>query len=563
LAAPFRIRTLFKEEVQMKSRGIFTIMLGFAGLASAQNPVVNANGVVNVASFAFAGLPNGDIAPGSMVVIFGSNMGPATLQQAATYPLPTSLGGTSVKVTSGGTITDAIINYTSAGQIAAIIPSNTPTGNATLTVTYNGKASAPASFKMVPNSFGVFAANQGGSGPGIIANAASKVFGLNSAANPGEAAVIWGTGLGAVTGNEAAGPLPGDMSSIPVEVYAGGVKAAVTYRGRSGCCAGVDQITFTVPAVTGCRVPVTLKINNVVSNYTTMAIAAAGTRTCSDAGGPSAADLQRFSVNGAAIGAVILTRIGSSITVPFVGTITNNSDVGSASFFKYSADQLNTSQNPFNTTTVGACTVSFFKGSTSVSADPILPLALDAGASISVSGAGGTKQLPKLTAGGFTTYSGALSSPTGTGYLEPGTFTISGPGGANIGAFQTTLTVPAVLTWTNMDNVVNINRATGQLITWTGGDPAGTVSIIGSSTSGTAADSVGASFICTAKASDGQFTIPPAVTLSLPVSPTVQGVPTGSLLVGTSTAVKSFTASGLDMGFALATVDALKTLSYQ
>jgi hypothetical protein len=120
-----------------------------------------------------------------------------------------------------------------------------------------------------------------------------------------------------------------------------------------------------------------------------------------------------------------------------------------------------------------------------------------------------------------------------------------------------------VLTWTNMDNVVNISRAAGQLITWTGGDPAGTVSIIGSSTSGTAADSVGASFICTAKASDGQFTIPPAVTLSLPVSLTVQGVPTGSLLVGTSTAVKSFTASGLDMGFALATVDALKTLSYQ
>jgi uncharacterized protein (TIGR03437 family) len=537
-------------------------MLGFAGLASAQNPVVNTNGVVNVASFAFAGLPNGDIAPGSMVVIFGTNMGPATLQQAGTYPLPTSLGGTSVKVTSGGTITDAIINYTSAGQIAAIIPSNTPPGSASLIVTYNGKASAPASFKVVSNSFGVFAANQGGSGPGIIANAASKVFGLNSAANPGEAAVIWGTGLGAVNGNEAAGPLPGDMTSVPVEVYVGGVKATVTYRGRSGCCAGVDQITFTVPAVTGCRVPVTLKINNVVSNYTSMPIAAAGTRICSDAGGPSAADLQRFSVNGASIGAVVLTRLGTSVTVPIVGTTTTNSDVGAATFFKYSADQLNTSQNPFNTTTIGACTVSFFKGSSSSASDPVLPLTLDAGTSISVAGAAGTRQLTRLTAG-LTTYSGALSAPTGPGYLEPGTFTISGPGGANVGAFQTTIAVPAVLQWTNMDNVVNINRAAGQLITWNGGDPAGTVIIIGTSTSGTAADSVGATFLCTAKASDGQFTIPAAVTLSLPVSPTVQGVPVGSLLVGTSTAVKSFTASGLDMGFAVATVDALKTLSYQ
>jgi uncharacterized protein (TIGR03437 family) len=547
-----------------KSRWVILAALGFAGVAAAQNPAVNANGVVNVASFAYAGLPNGDIAPGSMVVIFGSNMGPATLQQAGAYPLPTSLGGTSVKVTSGGTATDAIINYTSSGQIAAIIPSATPAGSATLTVTYNGKVSAPASFKIVPNSFGIFAANQGGSGPGIIANANSKIFGLNSAANPGDAAVIWGTGLGAVNGNEAAGPLPGDMSSVPVEVYVGGQKAAVTYRGRSGCCAGIDQITFTVPNVTGCRVPVTLKINNVVSNYTSMPIAAAGGRTCSDAGGPSAADLQRFSANGASIGAVVLTRINTSVTVPILGSITTSADIGAANFFRYSADQLNTSQNPFNTATVGACSVYFFKGgSTSGQADPVLPLSLDAGAGISVAGAGGTKQLTKATAGGVTTYGGALSVPNGPGYLEPGTFTISGPGGANVGAFQTTITVPAVLKWANMDNVVNISRAAGQQVTWTGGDPAGNVTIIGTSVSGSSADSVGASFNCTAKASDGQFTIPPAVLLSLPVSATVSGVPLGSLLLGTATAVKPFTASGLDMGYAFATVDALKTLNCQ
>ena len=114
--------------------------LAFAGFAAAQNPVVNAGGIVNVASFSFAGLPNGDPAPGSMVTIFGTNMGPATLQQAVTYPLPTSLGGTSIKITSGTVTTDAIINFTSAGQIAAIIPSSTPPGNASMVVTYNGKA---------------------------------------------------------------------------------------------------------------------------------------------------------------------------------------------------------------------------------------------------------------------------------------------------------------------------------------------------------------------------------------------------------------------------------------
>lgn len=542
------------------------IALALAGIAAAQTPTVNTNGVVNVASFAFAGLPNGDIAPGSMVVIFGSSLGPATLQQAASYPLPTSLGGTSVKVTSGSTTTDAIISYTSAGQIAAIIPSATPAGSANLTVTYNGKTSAPAAFKVVANSFGIFAANQGGSGPGIIANASSQVFGLNSAANPGEAAVIWGTGLGAVSGNEAAGPLPGDMSSVPVEVYVGSQKATVTYRGRSGCCAGVDQITFTVPNVPGCRVPVTLKINNVVSNYTSMPIAPAGTRTCSDPNGPSASDLQRYSVNGAAIGAVALIRVNTSITVPILGSITTSIDTGAASFYKYSAAQLNTSINPFNTTTSGACTVSSFRGgSSSGVADPTLPTLLDAGSAITVAGAAGSKQLTKANGAGLSTYTGVFTSLTGTGpaFLEPGTFTITGSGGANVGAFQTTLTVPAVLKWTNMDSVVNVSRAQGQLVTWTGGDPAGTVMIIGTASTGSASDSVGATFNCTAKASDGQFTIPPAVLLSLPVSAVVQGVPTGAMILATATNAKSFTASGLDIGVALATVEAVKTLNFQ
>lgn len=547
-------------------RQIQKVFIGvcLAGAAFAQNPVVNANGVVNVASFAYAGLPNGDIAPGSMVVMFGSNLGPATLQQAATYPLPTSLSGTSVRVTSGGAAADAILSYVSASQIAAIVPSSVPAGNASLTVTYNGKTSSAATFKIVPNSFGIFSSNQAGNGPGIIANANSQVFGLTTAANPGEAAVIWGTGLGAVSGNEAAGPLPGDMSSIPVEVYVAGQKTTVTYRGRSGCCAGVDQITFTVPNVTGCRVPVALKINNVVSNYTSMPIAPTGTRTCSDASGPSPTELQRYSTSGATLGAVTLSRIGTSVTVPILGTITTNNDLGAATFVKYTPDQLNSSQNPFGTTTIGACTVTSFRGSAaSAASDPVTPQTLDAGASITVSGAAGTKQIAKVSAGGVTTYSGLLSSPTGAGYLEPGTFTLSAPGGSGIGAFQTTLTVPAVLKWTNQDAIVNVNRAAGQLITWSGGDPNGTVTIIGTSVSGTAAESVGASFNCTVKGSDGQFTVPAAVLLSLPASVTVSGVPTGSLLVGTNTTPKSFIATGLDAGYVLATVDALKTLNFQ
>ncbi len=538
----------------------FLIAVGFASLAVAQNPVVTPNGIVNVASFALAGQPNGAIAPGSMVVIFGSNMGPATLQVAGAYPLPTTLGGTSVKVTSGSTTTAAIMIYTSAGQIAAIIPSITPAGAATLVLTYNGKPSTPATFKIVPNSFGIFAANQGGSGPGIITNGSSQILGMTNAANPGDVAVIWGTGLGAVKGNEAGGPLPGDISSIPVEVSVGGQPAVVNYRGRSGCCAGVDQIAFTVPEVTGCRVPVTLKINDVVSNYTSMPVALAGSKTCTDAGGPSASEVQRFTTDGVSLGWVLLSRTTSFDTVTSgpLGT----SDSGLVSLFKYSAAQVNASPNPFtapalNATTVGACTA--FPGG-SVPGQPVSPLGLEAGGNISLAGAGSTKQIPRAIAG---LYGAPLGSGTSL-YFEPGIFTVSGSGGANVGAFQTTVTMPAALKWTNMDSIVNVNRAAGQLINWTGGDPAGNVTIFGYSATGTGASTISATFICTAKASDGQFTIPPATLLSLPVSGTNSGFFTGLLSVGTNTVPKLFTATGLDVGYAVGKVSVTKSvLNYQ
>jgi Lamin Tail Domain len=67
-----------------------------------------------------------------------------------------------------------------------------------------------------------------------------------------------------------------------VEVTFGGQAATVLYKGRSGCCSGVDQIRFRVPAgISGCYIPVSLTVEGVVSNTTTMSIATSGSR-CSD-----------------------------------------------------------------------------------------------------------------------------------------------------------------------------------------------------------------------------------------------------------------------------------------
>jgi hypothetical protein len=117
------------------------------------------------------------------------------------------------------------------------------------------------------------------------------VFLPTSTALAGDAAISWGTGLGPVSSDVNA-PTPGNLSTN-VAVYVGGQQAQVSYKGRSGCCSGLDQIVFTVPSgVIGCSVPVVVVTNgNIVSNTTTTPIGTDASRLCSDPTGLSATQL--------------------------------------------------------------------------------------------------------------------------------------------------------------------------------------------------------------------------------------------------------------------------------
>jgi uncharacterized protein (TIGR03437 family) len=553
---------------------ILTLFLVLTVTAIAQNPSITAAGIVNSASYAPVGLPSSAIAQGSIFVIFGTNMGPSALMQASTFPLPTALGGTSMKVTVNGTTTNPIMIYTSANQVAAIMPSSTPVGTGTLTLTYNGNSSSAVPVTVVSGSFGIYTLNEAGNGPGIITDANYKVIERNNAAKPGDVLIIWGTGLGPVQGNEAGGALPGDMPNLPLKVYVGGSQANVTYRGRSGCCAGLDQIVFTVPSgVTGCSVPVTVQIGDTVGNFVTTALG--NSSTCSD---PTGVDYSTFFTNGGSFGGVNLTR--TTTTTPAIGPLpasTTTTDTGSASFFKYSAQQLTVAQNPFQSYTIGACVVYTFSGQSASILDPVKAVGLDAGNQITVNGPNGTKQLMTSSSLGKGNYSATLGGGSGANapplYLSSGSYPITGPGGADVGSFSFNLTVPPTLTWTNMSTVSStpIVRANGQNITWSGGDPNGTVSITGYSfklgTNPNGSDAVGAFFTCTAPVSAGQFTIPAPVLLTLPASgsSSIMGIsiPTGYLSVGGSSQPVKFTAPGLDYGFGVTSVSSSTSVTYQ
>ena len=181
------------------------------------------NAAVNAASYLNPSLPNGNLAEGAVFVAFGTGMGPAKLAEIGGFPLPTTLAGTSVSATVGGTTVQCIMLYTSATQVAAVLPSSTPVGSGTMVLTYNGASSAPLNITVVEHDFGIFAVNEGGSGPGVLTNAITNVVNsLAAAANAGELVDIWGTGLGPVAGNEADGPLPGNIPNLPLQVFVGG-----------------------------------------------------------------------------------------------------------------------------------------------------------------------------------------------------------------------------------------------------------------------------------------------------------------------------------------------------
>jgi hypothetical protein len=298
-----------------------------------------------------------------------------------------------------------------------------------------------------------------------------------------------------------------------------------------------------------------VRVNGVVGNIATTSIASSG-RLCADPTGFSGADLQIIQNGGPLrIGSINLGRGSTTFTAPPpIGTSTNTVDGGSAAFFRYDFNRLiAASSGVAGTPVFGSCNVSTFRGM-AAAADPIKPDPLDAGAMLNVSGPKGAKQLPKASPGIYFAQLGGAGVQSSTPlYLDKGTYTVdNGSGGADVGGFRAMVNVPDPLVWTNMDAVNMIPRSQDLLITWSGGDPAGFVTIVGSSISSTTPPQVGASFVCLERVSAGRFAVPSIVLQILPPSGQAGGagftIPLGFLTVGSSTTPARFTAPGLDLG---------------
>ena len=519
-------------------------------------------GIVNGASYAVSptdssGNPigNNNVAQGAIFVVFGTNMGPTSLVQASGLPLGTSLpasNGTSVSITSGGQTVSAFLIYSSALQLAAILPSNAPIGAATVTVSYNGQTSAPASINVVQSAFGLFTQNSEGNGPIIaqvyVGTAAPVLMGLTAPAHPGDTMVIVGTGLGAISGPDNMPPGAVQVGSNVI-VTIGGIQVTPTYAGRTPQFPGEDQINFVVPAnvPTGCYVPASVTASGQVSQDIVLSIAPAGTSTCVHPFGLSASQLAKLDSGGTLnIGLFQVLRafiaaLGGSIEG--TGGLFDNVNANGA-FQMYNrilvAFGAVSYPAPLNGCVVipqqntgGGFTVPNFTaiGGTELVADPLL---------LTMNGPGNASgNVLRQTTGG---YLGTFLPPI----LGPGSWTLTGNGGVDVGAFNANITLPANLNWTNAGNFMTVPRS-ALTITWSGGNlsSSSVVTIFGNSTVINVQDpskTRAMSFYCEAPASASSFMVPASITQQLPSSTTAAGETAYGTLGITTGNVGSFTA---------------------
>jgi uncharacterized protein (TIGR03437 family) len=258
------------------------LFLGIACFAPlyAQTPVVADGGVLNAASAARGQA----VSPGSLVSIFGSELA-ASLSQADSIPLATSLGGVSVTVNN----VSAPLLFVSPGQINAQVPFNamgggSASGNASVVVR-RGSASSTTQVRVEAVSPGIFT-TQFGVGQAISINpngsltaAAGAIPGLSTEpTTAGGVIIILCTGLGAVDPPIQAGEAPGATLRQTVDrpvVMIGGVEAAVLFSGLSPQFPGVYQLNVQVASgtPTGNAVPLQLRQGGITtSDQVTIAV---------------------------------------------------------------------------------------------------------------------------------------------------------------------------------------------------------------------------------------------------------------------------------------------------
>jgi uncharacterized protein (TIGR03437 family) len=200
------------------------------------------SGVVNAASHLAEA-----IAPGELVVVAGSGLGPAKVVLAApdSHGLyPVQLAGTTVLV-NGSPVP---VIFTSATQVEAVVPDSIAGGTAQVTVTYYGETSPSFPVPVAPAAPGIFTVDSTGQGH-------AESFNQNGLINTpahwqGDVITLFATGIGQAT---SAVTIHGfNLPMMPLSV-------------NKGTFPGVTQIQVPIPFGQDCDTDVVVQVGDAKS----------------------------------------------------------------------------------------------------------------------------------------------------------------------------------------------------------------------------------------------------------------------------------------------------------
>jgi glucosylceramidase len=223
-------------------------------------PDFPAIGAINAAS------PAAGLSPGELFSIYGVNLA-AEVQKPLLLPLPPTMAAASVQING----IEAPLLYVSPQQINAQVPWDATPGSATLTVTHAGVAASQTVTIAAagPAIFTLYGSQE--------AAALNQDYSVNSQNNPaaaGQAVLLFGTGLGAVSPAVPTGVAAGSdpLSSVTAKVTAtvGGTPATVLFAGLAPGFAGLWQVNVQLPAGASGAATVTLSVGGVATSPVTV-----------------------------------------------------------------------------------------------------------------------------------------------------------------------------------------------------------------------------------------------------------------------------------------------------
>jgi uncharacterized protein (TIGR03437 family) len=209
--------------------------------------------------------PNGAVAPGSIISIFGQNLAPE-IQVGSTNPLQQSIAGATV--TANNLILPLM--FVSPGQINAQVPSILPAGKYTLHIQNELQPDITGTFNVLRDAPGLFYQTSGSVNYAMALHSNGSMVSTASPAAAGETITLLGTGFGPYQQPVLDGffpPNPPPAVRDPVLLSVAGGKVTSTSTAAPGFT-GVVYTHFVVPPNLGSgkSVPVLVTINGVASN---------------------------------------------------------------------------------------------------------------------------------------------------------------------------------------------------------------------------------------------------------------------------------------------------------